>query len=84
MLIEHALKVCDNHLYSSYLYPIAGDFNRNGIDTSDKAVNALRGKSAVQNKTKYVEITPTYDKTELKVSDQEVNDLIEKWRTSND
>ena len=84
VLIEHALKVCDNHLYSSYLYPIAGDFNRNGIDTSDKAVNALRGKSAVQNKTKYVEITPTYDKTELKVSDQEVNDLIEKWRTSND
>lgn len=84
VLVEHALKVCDNHLYSSYLYPIAGDFNRNGIDTSDKAVNALSSRLTKRNNSKYSEVLPTYEKTEMNISDQEVDDLIEKWRTSND
>ena len=83
VLLEHALKVCDNHLYSSYIYPIAGDFNRNGIDTSDKALNALQNRVKTQRREKYTEIMPTYDKTDMNVSDQEVDDLIEKWRTSN-
>ena len=41
VLVEHALKVCDNHLIEKYLYSIASDFRRNHVDSVDKAKELL-------------------------------------------
>lgn len=49
VLIEHALKTCDNQLYERFINPIAANFKRNNIDTAQKALDLLnkpRNKTA--------------------------------------
>ncbi len=84
VLLEHAMKMCDNHLYTSYIYPIAGDLNRNGVDTSEKALTILKKSSVSKPKTNYKEILPVYEKTDLPVSDKDIDLLIEQWRNNDE
>ena len=84
VLLEHAMKMCDNHLYTSYVYPIAGDLNRNGIDSSEKALAILKKNTGSKPKTSYKEILPVYEKTDLPVSDNDIDLLIEQWRNNNE
>ena len=41
VLIEHALKKCDNHLYENYLYAVASDLRRNNIVNEVDALKRL-------------------------------------------
>lgn len=41
VLIEHALKTCDNQLFERFINPIAANFKRNNIDTAQKALAML-------------------------------------------
>ena len=62
VLIEHALKVCDNHLIEKYLYSAASDLRRNHVDSVDKARESLNKENRRTSSRKEVGI-PEYVST---------------------
>lgn len=74
VLLEHALKSCDNRLIEKYIYAIASDFHRNNI------VDAKGAKSRLEkpyNKGTGKDIEPVYsDKGNSNMSQQEAEELL--------
>lgn len=59
VLIEHALKACDNRLFEKYIYSIAADFHRNNINDAKSALSRL---DKPYNKNTSKDELPTYGK----------------------
>ncbi|MDO4198816.1 MAG: DnaD domain protein [Erysipelotrichaceae bacterium] len=72
VLLEHALKECDNHLYENYLYPVASDLHRNNISTAKDAIELLsKGRKKTEEKL------PVYDTANNKqMSEEEFEELM--------
>ena len=61
VLLEYCLKNCDNRLIEKYVFGIASDLNRNGIDNADKALEFLNSFKKSNSKVKTVEAVPDYN-----------------------
>ena len=74
VLLEHALKECDNHLYENYLYPVASDLHRNNVSTAKGAIELLsKGKKTNEKEDKL----PVYDTSKNKqYSDEYIEELL--------
>ena len=59
VLLSHALKNCDNHLYEKYIYPIASDLHRNNINSASDALNRLKSEKRSASVKK--DVLPDYD-----------------------
>lgn len=72
VLLEYALRTCDNHLYKNFLFPIASDLHRNGISKAKDAIEYLN-----KSKDRKEEKLPVYDNSRnKKMSDEELEELL--------
>ena len=74
VLLEHALKNCDNRLIEKYLYPIATDLHRNDVTTATQALERLDRN--YERKTQEDRL-PVYDTgRNTSMSDEEAEELL--------
>lgn len=80
VLIEYTLDNCDNHLIEKFMYSIASDLHRNGIDTFDKALEFLNGTKSKTRKTQRKESEIVYDSSKNEEITPEQLAAIRKFR----
>ncbi len=74
VLLEHALRNCDNRLIEKYLYPIASDLHRNDVSTAQQALERLNRN--YERKTQEDRL-PVYDTgRNTSMSDEEAEELL--------
>ena len=74
VLLEHALKNCDNRLIEKYLYPIASDLHRNDVASAKQALERLDRN--YERKTQEDRL-PIYDTgRNTSMSDEEAEELL--------
>ncbi|MBO4920238.1 MAG: DnaD domain protein [Erysipelotrichaceae bacterium] len=74
VLLEHALRNCDNRLIEKYLYPIASDLHRNDVTTAQQALERL-DRNYERKKTE--DRLPVYDTSRNpSMSDEEAEELL--------
>ena len=74
VLLEHALRNCDNRLIEKYLYPIASDLHRNDVNTAKHALERLDRN--YERKTQEDRL-PVYDTgRNVSMSDEEAEELL--------
>lgn len=73
VLLEYAMKRCDNQLIPNFIYAIAANFNRKGIKTSDEALKALTAKKTEKSSERKEEL-PVYDSANnISVSTEDIS-----------
>lgn len=85
VLIEYTLNNCNNQLMEKYMYSIASDLHRNGINTAEEALDRLNGnKAKVKKVTKKKDIEVVYDGSKNKEVSKEELEALRKFRGNND
>lgn len=85
VLIEYTLNNCNNQLMEKYMYSIASDLHRNGITTSEEALNRLNNdKSKTRKASKKKDIEVVYDSSKNKEVSKEELEALRKFRGNND
>ncbi|MBR2578394.1 MAG: DnaD domain protein [Erysipelotrichaceae bacterium] len=83
VLLEHALRNCDNRLLENYIYPIASDLHRNDITTSAQALDRL-DRYEGRAKARAEEEKETYDNSGNPLYDEERRQALLNRRRQND
>ena len=79
VLLEYSLKRCNNRLAGNFVYAVASNFHRNGIDTVAKAKDALTPAKENKVNKKVTEVLPTYDSSiNPQLDDDEVNEFFKR------
>ncbi|MBQ6479441.1 MAG: DnaD domain protein [Erysipelotrichaceae bacterium] len=74
VLLEHALRNCDNRLIERYLYPIASDLHRNDVATAQQALGRLDRN---YERKAQEDRLPVYDTSRnVSMSDEEAEELL--------
>lgn len=80
VVIEYTLNNCENHLIEKFMYSVASDLHRNGVDTYTKALEALNGQKSKTRKSNKKDIDVKYDASVNKdVSNAEI-EALRKFR----
>lgn len=83
VLIEYTLNNCENHLIEKYMYSIASDFHRNGIDDYQSALKSLNGSTSKTKKETKKDIKVVYDNSNNKDVSKEELEALRKYRGNN-
>lgn len=83
VLIEYTLNNCENHLIEKYMYSIASDFHRNGIDDYQSALKSLNGSTSKAKKETKKDIKVVYDNSNNKDVSKEELEALRKYRGNN-
>lgn len=83
VLIEYTLNNCENHLIEKYMYSIASDFHRNGIDDYQSALKSLNGSTSKTKKETKKDIKVVYDNSNNKDVSKEELEALRKYRENN-